>query len=450
MGTSALTVLSVLIVLVGEAQAPPSDRLYGRVLTTDGQSVEGYLRWNDGEVSTTDYLDGGRVTPPEFLADAVALDPDFAARQKAERSIVAFGQRISWDEDDIEGAPLSESAIRFGHIRTLEPVDDRSARLTLTDGVMVEMRSLSSDIGRRMQPLAIETRDGDIVRVRWRELTRVDFLSAPTATRRPAATRIHGTLTTTGGAAFTGNIRWDLDETVDTDILDGRGQGGEPDREIPFSEIARIEWESARSARVTLRDGSSVELRGTNDVNREIRGIEVFDPGLGRVIVYWEDFQSVRFHDAGIGGAVARAAGALAEATGAVAGATGAEAEGAAVLGTGADRSEPGGVIRGVVHARDGRVIEGEVRWDNDESQWWEMLDGWNQDTEYAIEFGAIATITRLSEEAVAVTLLDGRTVALEGKSDVDDRNRGIFVKPEGRPRRLVRWADFERLELVR
>lgn len=443
MGTSALTVLSVLLVLGGEAQAPPSDRLYGRVLTTDGQSVEGYLRWNDGEVSTTDYLDGGRVTPPEFLADAVALDPDFAAKQKAERSIVAFGQRISWDEDDIEGAPLSESAIRFGHIRTLEPVDDRSARLTLTDGVVVEMRSLSSDIGRRMQPLAIETRDGDIVRVRWRELTRVDFLSAPSATRRPAAARLHGTLTTTGGAAFTGNIRWDLDETVDTDILDGRGQGGEPDQEIPFSEIARIEWESARSARVTLRDGSSVELRGTNDVNREIRGIEVFDAGLGRVIVYWEDFESMRFHDAAAGGA-------FAPATGALAGEAGATAAEAGAVGTRADRREPGGVIRGVVHARDGRVIEGEVRWDNDESQWWEMLDGWNQDTEYAIEFGAIATITRLSGEAVAVTLLDGRTLALEGKSDVDDRNRGIFVKPDGRPRRLVRWADFDRLELVR
>jgi hypothetical protein len=31
----------------------------------------------------------------------------------------------------------------------------------------------------------------------------------------------------------------------------------------------------------------------------------------------------------------------------------------------------------------------------------------------------------------------------------VDERNKGVFVRPDGRPRRLVRWRDFERLELV-
>lgn len=420
MGTSALTVLSALLVLAGPGEAPHSDRLYGRVLTTEGNSVEGFIRWNDGEVSTTDYLDGGRITPPDFRTDALTLDPDFAARQKAERSIVAFGQRITWDEDDIEGDPLSEAAVRFGHIRTLEPIDDRTLRLTLIDGVEVEMRSLSSEIGRRMQRLAIERPDGEVVRVRWQELSRIDFLDVPTTTRPPSSTRLHGTLTTASGMSFTGNVRWDLDETIGTDVLDGRPGVGQPDREIPFSDIARIDWVSARSARVTLHDGTSVELRGTNDVNREIRGIEVFDPGAGRVIVYWEDFESLRFHGPEDG-------------SGAVTGAR-----------------QPGDLIRGVVHARDGRVIEGEVRWDNDESRWWELLDGWNGDIEYGIEFGSIATIERLNEDAVAVTLLDGRTIALEGKNDVDERNRGIFVKPDGRPRRLVRWVDFERLELVR
>lgn len=435
MGTSALSVLSALLVLAGAGQAPEDDRLYGRVVTNNGQSFEGFLRWNEGEVSTTDYLDGGRVTPPEFMAEAITLDPEYAARKRAERSIVAFGQRITWDRDDVEGAPLSEAAIRFEYVRTLEPLDDRTARVTLIDGVVVDLRALSSEIGRRVEPISIETRDGTIERVPWRDLLRVDFLAVPPTAQRPSTRRLHGTLMTASGVSYTGNVRWDLDETIESDVLDGRGDGGEEDPEIPFSEIARIDWESARSARVTGRDGRVVELRGTNDVNREIRGIEISDDGLGRVIVHWEDFDYLRFHPPGEAGTDDGAA----------------DTQGGAGAGSGSlPGREPGAPIRGVVYAQDGRVIEGEVRWDNDESQWWEMLDGWSRDTEFGVEFARIATITRLSAESVAVLLLDGRTVALDGSNDVDDRNRGIFVKPDGRARRLVRWQDFERLELVR
>ena len=48
------------------------------------------------------------------------------------------------------------------------------------------------------------------------------------------------------------------------------------------------------------------------------------------------------------------------------------------------------------------------------------------------------------------MTLFDGRTLELEGADDVDRDNRGVFVKPEGRARRLVRWIDFDRVVFTR
>jgi hypothetical protein len=101
------------------------------------------------------------------------------------------------------------------------------------------------------------------------------------------------------------------------------------------------------------------------------------------------------------------------------------------------------------VHAADGRVIEGEIRWDNDETAAWESIEGWSGDVDLDVEFAAIRSIAKSAADGVTVTLLDGRTFALSGSASVDERNKGVFVKPDGRPRRLVRWRDFERLELV-
>jgi hypothetical protein len=211
-------------------------------------------------------------------------------------------------------------------------------------------------------------------------------------------------------------VSWDLDEILGTDILDGRDSG--EDHEIPFAEIRRIEWESDRSARVFLHSGKELELRGTNDVDRDNRGIEVSDPGFGRVIVKWEEFKSVDF--------------------------------GAAPAGLQRPSFDPGSPLRGTVTALDGRVIEGEVRWGNDEAQRWEFISGWHGDVDFDIEFGAIAEIRRVGEDRVVVLLRDGRRFELEDTPDVDDRHRGVFVKPDGRARRLVRWQDFDRVVFSR
>lgn len=412
-GVGVLCTLLLSGLAVGPDRAP--DRLYGRVLTVDGEVVEGFLRWDRNEASWADFLDGAKEIPLEHIREAERLDPEFAERRQRERSVVAFGVRITWDEDDQADPPAVDSGIRFAHIESLVVEDDRYARLRLRGGGEVRLRSASSDLGGGMRDLVIERTDGSVRELDWSDIDRVDFMPAPAGSGSPGTERLHGTVSTWGGLDLTGTIAWDLDEIFTDDILDGRSGGR--DHEIRFGDIEAIEWESARSARVLLRSGEEMVLRGSNDVDRSNRGIEVSGTGFGRAVVRWEDFRSLRLH---------------------------------------ADRQPvawpafaPGDAVTGTVYARDGRAVQGAIRWNNVKTRAWELLGGWHDDTRFDIELGAIRSIAKVAPDRVVVTLHGGRTFELEDSDDVDEQNLGILVQQEGRASRLVRWRDFERLELV-
>ena len=414
MALMELGVIAVLTLSLGSGVEPDPGRLYGRVSTTDGDVLEGYLRWDRNEASWTDFLDGAKAIPAEHLREAERLDPVFALARRKERSIEALGVRITWDEDDGE-LSTSPSSLRFGHIESLTPMGRREARLRLRSGGEVVLTSTSTDLGSSMRRLVIEEVQRGEMELRWREIERIDFREAPAGGPSPRAERLHGTVTTWDDVEFTGNIAWDLDEILLTDVLDGRE--GREDHEISFDRIAAIEWESDRSARVILNSGEELVLRGTNDVDRSNRGIEI-SARFGRAIVQWEDFRGVRFH--------AQAEPVTLDAFGHV------------------------GQLVGSVEALDGRSISGEVRWDNDEAAGWEVLDGWSGGAELNIELGAIHSIERIDEDGVTVTLFDGSTFDLSDSSDVAEGHRGVFVKPVARPRRLVRWQDFHRVVFAR
>ena len=244
-----------------------------------------------------------------------------------------------------------------------------------------------------MRSLVVEDRVEGEVELDWRDLDRVDFMPSP-GTAQPTGRRLYGTLLTPGWAELTGFVAWDLDEVFDTDVLDGQSVHDREDYEIEFGEIAAIEYDSRSSARVLLVDGTELVLRGTNDVDRSNRGIEISDPGFGRAVVPWEELEVLTFH------------------------------EQRAASGGYADFPYTG-PVRGAVEARDGTTHVGQIRWDNDEAFAWEVLDGDMDGVTYDIELGRIASIARHESCGVTVTVLDGRVFELRGSNDVDAQNRG-------------------------
>ena len=410
--STLITVLAALFIpalAAAQGEADPS-RLYGRVVTTDGSTYEGFIRWDENEAGWFDILSLSKRIPERNRRDAERLGWE---PERRERRIEIFGIGISWDEEGSDIGSSSQSGIRFGHISTLERVGSSRARLILKSGEEMEFDG-GGDIGTSMDGILVEDPRGGQVELDWRDVRVIDFLQGPTVPSRWGE-RLYGTLETRDGERFTGYIAWDMDEVFTTDVLDGEENGR--DVELPFERIRAIERYSSSAARVTLVDGGERVLRGSNDVNDENRDIMVADPALGEVRVEWDELERVDF-----------------------------EAPPEAVdFGS----FDGGHRIRGTVYARGGESHTGAIRWDNDEEFSWEILDGELRDgVELDIELGAIRSIERVAYDACRVTLKDGRTFELGGSNDVDEGNKGIYVERDDGTLILVPWDRFERAEL--
>jgi len=325
---------------------------------------------------------------------------------------------LRWDRNEGGwGDPLnavkddggSQSSVRFGHVARIKRLGDQ-AQVTLRSGVTVRFRNAGTDVGPALRQLRVTDVDGGQAEFEWREIEEVRFDPAPAGAVPPAG-RLHGTLQTVSGMAFTGFVAWDIDEILTSDVLDGNFQGQA--YEVPFGAVASIAREGLESVRVTLHSGEELALSGSNDVDRRNNGITVSDPGLGAVNVSWEDFAVLRFH---------------------------------APAGEMTVHDFNGGRrLAGTVTTASGETLSGPVAWDADEAWSWETLDGWAGQTEFEIEFAQIAGIAKVGGGA-AVTLRDGRVFHLGRSNDVGRGNRGIVVSTEAGDVK-VSWRDF--LELV-
>lgn len=408
MGSIVWATLAAASVLGWSQQGPGSDRLYGRVVTAGGTVYEGFLRWDRNEGSWADLLNGSKEIPWENERDAERLDHD---RDHPGRGggISIFGLRISWSEEGTDFPASASSGIRFGHLSGLEVMSRERARLVLKSGLELELEGGSTDLGEDLRGLVVDDPERGEIELRWRDLDAVEFMEAP-ADLEPSSRRLYGTLNTRGGVRFTGFVSWDVDEILGSDILDGEERGR--DREIPFDRIAAIERAGPSGAIVVLRNGEEIELRGSNDVNDSNRGISISDPGLGQVQVGWDELESVAFAPAPVDAAPYAS-------------------------------FDGGRRLYGTVETEDGQLLNGELRWDNDEEYSWEILDGRDHDIDFDIEFANVASIRNLGSWGAEVTLLDGRTFELDDSNDVDDRNKGVFVTTEDGETVMVHWRDF-------
>nr|NIP60157.1 hypothetical protein [Gemmatimonadota bacterium]NIR80603.1 hypothetical protein [Gemmatimonadota bacterium]NIT89375.1 hypothetical protein [Gemmatimonadota bacterium]NIU33186.1 hypothetical protein [Gemmatimonadota bacterium]NIU37525.1 hypothetical protein [Gemmatimonadota bacterium] len=289
--------------------------------------------------------------------------------------------------------------------------------LPLKSGREIELRGGSSDVGSGNRGITVTDRHGDTVELRWRDLDRIDFRAPPGDDLPPGVgRRLHGTLETRDAGRYTGYVAWDADEILTTDVLDGDEDGR--DREIPFGEIAAIERDGPSGARVVLRSGEEVRLTGSNDVDGSNRGISVADPALGQVTVGWDEFESLTFSEP--------------------------------ERSLGYDAFDGGAPLHGTVVDEEETAWSGRVRWDNDESHSWELLNGDYRGAEFEVELSTVSWIRRRSSRVAEVFLRDGRVLELEGSNDVDRRNKGIFVIPEGGGAVAVPWEEFRELRLRR
>jgi hypothetical protein len=406
-----LLIVTALVLTAVAAQADNSGRIYGKIHTVDGDTFEGLIRWDKNEGSWVDILDGNRDR------DDRDRDRRSGSSRKSYRrrssSFRLFGVRINNDSDDNFFLDFSsaQSGIRFGHLKSLEAIDDDRVLLTLKNGKEVEFSSGSTDFGTGIREIVIEDPGEGEVEFDWDDIELIEFSESRYDKASVFGERLYGTLTTRRGDEFTGFVCWDLDELFEEDVLDGDDR--RRSREVALGKIATISRYSSSGAELLLKNGTEMVLRGTNDVNEDNRGICICDPALGQVTVQWDDFEKLEFKPA------PRAV-------------TYSEFNG-------------GRKMKGTVYTEDGEEYAGEICWDDDEEYTWELLNGDLHDVDFKIEFGFIKQIEKNSRRTSDVTMLDGRAFRLGGSNDVDEDNKGIIVSQAGGKEVFVDWEDFAR-----
>jgi hypothetical protein len=374
-------------------------RICGVIHTRDGDTFEGPIRWDKNEAFWDDILDATKEREGRHREG-----------RRRERHINIFGIRISWDEDT--GESKASSGIKFGHIQSLERRSRNRAVLHLKNGDEITLYGDGSDLGSGIREILIDDPEKGDISLEWDDLDEIEFKECGKAGKEER--RLYGQVETRSGETFKGFITWDVDELFESDILDGEGKGRT--RKIPFGKIKAIERRSRNSAWVYLKDGDQIRLSGTNDVDSGNRGIEVKDPYFGRVTIEWEDFDRCEF------------------------------LEGGEKYLKNYDEFDGGYPLYGIVYDEDGESYEGYIRWDDDETESWEMLDGEYRGLEVDVEFSQIESIEKKSSNAAKVTLKNGNSFKLEDSNDVNDENKGIFVTTKEGEKIEFDWYDFKKV----
>jgi len=405
-----LTFLLSILAVVFTASAVQADPglLFGKIYTIDDEVLEGFIRWDKNEASWDDILDGNKELD----------DRDYRSRKKRyhrdePREVKVFGVTVYSEDGDFftSWSGDAQSGIRFGHIKELVPIGDDEVELLLKSGETVELKGGSGDIGDDNREILIDDLDEGIIELYWDDIDRIEF--GPTSNKECSfGERLYGTLTTRRGEEYTGFVCWDMDETFDTDILDGDERHRK--RKIEFGRIKMIERRSSSSADVTIKNGKTMRLDDSNDIDSGNRGIVISDLKLGRVIVDWDEFDMLEFTDP--------------------------------PAGPDFNKFDGGKRLKGTVTAEDGEKYTGEIKWDDDEEFTWELLDGEMYDVEIDVEFGNIKSIEKSSRRSSRVTLKDGRIFKLRGSNDVDNDNKGIIIYDKD-GETYIDWEDFDRVD---
>jgi len=208
---------------------------------------------------------------------------------------------VGWDMDETFGDDILDGRegrrnrkIEFSNIASIERRSSSSADVTLKSGKEMRLDD-SNDIDSGNRGIVISDLNLGSVRVDWDGFDRIEFSDEPqglTYDDFDGGRRLHGTVITEDGEKFTGDITWDADEEYTWELLDGDMRDIE--FEIEFGFIKSIEKISSRTSLVTLKDGRSFKLRGSNDVDRDNKGV-IIDDGKDDIVIDWEDFEMVEF-----------------------------------------------------------------------------------------------------------------------------------------------------------
>ena len=224
--------------------------LYGTVETPVG-TFEGFIQWDNDECLSTDRLDGES------------------------------------DDGDVE--------IPFGKIRSIEAYR-RGSLVTLKSGRELYLTN-SNDVDDDNRGTVVKNPEYGKVLIGWRDFDSIEFKdvdgTGPAYDEFPAPKWISGEVKKTDGERLEGRLVFDMDESLDLEILDGTD--GSIEYMIPFRNISKIIPDGRYGSKVILESGREVHLEDSHDVDEDNDGSLVWVKKDEAVYVPWRQVDEVIF-----------------------------------------------------------------------------------------------------------------------------------------------------------
>ncbi|MFC1554360.1 hypothetical protein ACFL7D_06980 [candidate division KSB1 bacterium] len=391
--TSAIVIFAFVFIAFNSQQN--TGRIYGRLLLNNGDEIEGRISLGDTVFETL------WIHPFNAEYDFFEHNRDAYDRQRK------LHNRVS----DV----INKLTVMYGYIEKMTNERNR-VNVLLKDG-----REFLVYGGDSREQLSVLDADGISYKVSWRDLSSIEFSEEPESyseSINEITLPLFGVVSLNSGQKFKGFLIWDKDESLSTDLLNGRE--GRYDREIPFGSIKRIRPLNRSSSEITMWSNRQLVLTGTNDVDNENRGLVVLNNDIGIIEIEWKFVTNVDFERN--------------------------------VYGKSYSDFEPGKPVHGVVTNSRGEQFEGFIKWDDDENMSIDYLNGELDGLIFIIEFSNIAEIRRRTRRSSTVVLKNGVELRLSNTNDVDYNNKGIVVleNPDDPEGKIFQWDEFEKLVLTK
>ena len=412
-GSTDLLLISIITICMGLVSPHTSAQndegfIYGKITTRSGNIYFGQVRWGDEEIFWNDIFNSTKTSGTNFRNVSQSKENN----DEKENSWLDFDWEFLSIWDDKYSGTSHSFACRFGDIGSMVIRGEKEVNVIFKNGVNMAVRGGSNDIGTKIKVYDDEIGQLDL---RWSQVRRVDFSPTPATLKNKFGEPLYGIVETFRKGKFEGFIQWDHDERISTDILNGDSREG--DLKIPFGHVKSIESKNNGSI-VALKSGRELYLTGSNDVNRENRGVIVTTESLGKIDIPWKAFRKVTFDRP--------------------------PHSGASYQSYNIPRA-----IKGKVRVIDGETLEGLIVYDLDESWDFELLDGKDDELEYRIPFRNIKKIIPKNYNYSIILLKNGDELLLGYERDVSEDNDGllIYVRQNEEPV-YIKWKTIDEIIL--
>jgi len=273
----------------------PMGKKYVELELQNGQkfevSGEGYndigldIRVMDKELGEVEIY-WGRIDKIEFMTTPAKLELKFG--QPLYGTVEAFGDKftgyIQWDHDEristdkLDGdSDDGDVSIEFSKIRSIERKGGQSL-VILKSGRELWLDG-SNDVSSGHRGVIVMNKEFPSIDIPWREFDKVVFedkTPGPAAVYKDFSTQkeLNGKVTTHDGKTIAGKIIFDLDETHDYELL--QGKEGEFVYATAFRNVKKITTKGEHRCMIELRSGKKITLDEGQDVNEKNQGVLVF------------------------------------------------------------------------------------------------------------------------------------------------------------------------------